>query len=370
MKRYFWILLALVTVSVFIVTGCSTTSAPSTTAPTTTSKPAASTPPVSTPTSSGTITLKFASDLPPNGSIVPGWTWWADEVQRRSNGRVKVDFYFAGALFNQVDTPDALKAGVADIANMSLTAHYNLEPITNVFGLPAMEFPDAKDGYLASYNAYLQLSQKYPAIKNELVDYKLLMWVTNPAFHIISKKQVTVPNDLKGMKIGGKTEQGQIIQGAGAVSVQVIPPNMYESLSKGVIDGGFITWAQVSTYKLTEVVSYFLDYLVTQETTQICMNLKTWNSLPPDIQKLMMDLVPESIAHSADSTLTISQKSIQLIKDSNKTMTTLTADQVKLWDTLVSPRQDAWVKDAQSKGVSDAATILSDLKGLRTAAIK
>ena len=113
-----------------------------------------------------------------------------------------------------------------------------------------------------------------------------------------------------------------------------------------------------------------MDYGFTQESQQICMNLKTWNALPPDIQKLMMDLVPESISRSIDSELAISQKSIQLIKDNNKTITTLTSDQIKAWDTLVAPIQDTWVKDAQSKGVSNEATVLSDLKALRSAAMK
>ncbi len=393
MKRLFFILVAVMMISAFIITGCSTTSTPSTTAPpattskplVTTSAPATSAPATAPPSTSkpatstpattsapaGVITLKFAFDMPATGGAVPGWTWWADQVQKQSNGKVKIDFYPASALFNQADTPDSLKAGIADIANIALTAHAQLQPVTNVFGLPGLEFPDTtKDGYIAKYNAYMQLSQKYPAISSELADYKVLIFGASPSYRIVTKKPVTIPSDLKGMKIGGSAAQGKIIQLAGATSVQAVPPNLYEMISKGVIDGGFATWSHVSVYKLPEVVNYFLDYGFTQESIQICMNLKTWSSLPPDIQKIMNDLVLESISHSVDSYLSVNQKGIQLAKDSNKTTTTLTPDQMKAWDTLVAPLQNDWVKDAQSKGVSNAPAILSDLKAARAAAMK
>lgn len=364
MKKLFFVLVVMLLVSAFIVSGCATAST-STTAPATTSQvPATSSAPAKV------ITLKFAYDMPAKGVIVPGWTWWANQVEQQSNGRVKIDFYPAGALFDQQDTPDSLKADVADIANISLTAHTDLEPITNVFGLPGMEFPDnTLQGYMDKYDAYLKLSQKYPAISNELSDYKLLMWVPNPSYLLITKKQVIVPSDLKGMKIGCSAIQGQVIQLAGGTPVQMIPPNMYENISKGVVDGGLVSWSHVSVYKLTEVANYFLDRGFTQESTQICMNLQKWNSLPPDIQKIMMDNVRESISRSCQAFLSGNQNGINLVKDSNKTITTLTPDQSKQWDNVETPIQEAWSKDAQSKGVSNAANILSDLKALRDSAM-
>ncbi len=380
MKRSVLILVVLVIVSVFVFAGCSsvpspsappaTTSAPTTSKPPTTTVAPTTSAPATTQPSSGTITIKFAYDMPKSGAIVPGWDWWAEQVQKQSNGKVKIDFYPAGALFDQANTPDSLKAGVADIANISFANHSSLQPITNMFALPGLEFPDTKDGLLASYKAYLQLSQKYPIITSELPDYKVLMWVPNPAYRIISKRQVTLPSDLKGMKLGGTTLQSQMVQLAGGTSVQTAPPAMYETISKGVVEGGFVFWAQVSVYKLNEVVNYVLDYGFTQISQQICMNIKTWNSLPPDVQKLMMDLAPESISRSLDGALATSQTGIQLIKDSKKTITTLTPDQAKAWDALVTPIQDAWVKNAQSKGANNAATLLSDLKALRAAAMK
>ena len=373
MKRLFFILVTLVMISAFIITGCSSTPTPSTTAPATTSKPATTTAaaPATTPPSSGTITLKFAYDMPATGAIVPGWTWFASELQTRSNGKVKVDFYPAAALFAQKDTPDSLKAGVADITNVSLSSHSQEFPISNIFTSPGLEFPDlTRDGFMTKYNAYLQISQKYTAISSELKDYKLLFWCSNPAYRILSKKKIVVPDDLKGVKLAGSNMQGQVTKLGGGVWVQGVPNDYYDGITKGTFDGAFASWAQVSVYKFEEVAPYFLDYGFTQETQQVCMNLKTWNSLPPDIQKLIVDLTPETIGRCADGQISAGQKGIDNAKAKGRTITTLTADQRALWDTLIAPVADDWVKTAQSKGVSNAQDILTDLRSLRAAAMK
>jgi TRAP-type C4-dicarboxylate transport system substrate-binding protein len=389
MKKVFFILLALVVISTLVVTGCSSPPSPSTTAPVTTSKPAATTTapatsapaattaapttsaPATTTPSAGVISLKFAFDMPATGAIVPGWTqYFGPELQTRSNGRVKVDFYPAAALFNQTDTPDSLKAGVADIANIALSAHAQQFPISNIFVLPGMEFPDAtRDDYLAKYNAILQLSQKYASLSSELTDFKVLMWVPNPSYRIMSKKLIIVPDDVKGVKLAGASMSGQITKLAGGVWVSGVPNDFYDGLSKGTFDGFYASWAQNNTYKFEEVASYFLDYGFTQEIQIIAMNLKKWNSLPPDIQKIIMDLAPASIGASGDSQIALSQKGIANAKVKNRTITTPNADQGAMWDKLVAPIQDTWVKDAQSKGAKDAGTILSDLKALRAAAM-
>ena len=96
-----------------------------------------------------------------------------------------------------------LKAGVADIANIGLTSNAQALPLNAIFSYPGLEFPDqVRDGYITQYKAYLQISQKYPALSKELADFKLLFWVPNPAYRIITKsKKIVVPDDLKGVKI-------------------------------------------------------------------------------------------------------------------------------------------------------------------------
>jgi TRAP-type C4-dicarboxylate transport system substrate-binding protein len=363
MKRLQLVLIAIILVSALIMGGCAA-------APTTTPAPAPKTP-APAPSPAGPITLKFAFDMPKTGAIVPGWEWFASELQKKSNGKVKVDFYGAAALFNQKDTPDSLKAGVADIANVSLSSHSQYFPLNLLFSLAGMEFPDlTNNGFVTKYKAYVELAQKYPALSKELADFKLLFWCSNPGYRIISKNKIVLPSDLNGVKLGSSSSQGQITKLGGGVWVQAVPNDAYEGINKGTVDGSWVSWAQVSVYKLEEVASYFLDNGFTQETQQVCMNLKTWNSLPADIQKLIGDLTLETIGRCADPQIAAAQKGIDNAKAKNRTITTLTPEQLAQWDALIAPIADEWIKSAQSKGMANAADLLKDLKALRAAAMK
>ena len=367
MKGFIWVSFAIVLIISVTLGGCVAPAAAP--APSPAPKPSAPPAPAS---GDKPIVLKFAYDMPTTGAIVPGWEkYFGPELQTRSNGRVKVEFYGGAALFTQKDTPDSLKAGVADIANISLTNQSQLFPVNNIFGAPGMEFPDqTRDGYIAKYKAYLQLSQKYPILSKELADYKLLFWAPNPAYRIISKNKIAVPDDLKGVRLGSGNMQGQVTQLCGGVMVGAVPNDYYEAISKGIFDGAYASWAQVATYKFEEVANYFLDYGFTQEETQICMNLKTWNSLPQDIQKLIDDLAVESVGRCADSQIERAKVGMDNAKSKNRTIVTPTADQRALWDTAISPIFSDWVKNAQSKGMANATDLLNELKTIRAAAFK
>ena len=364
MKRLSLVLIAIILVSALILTGCASTPAPSQPAP-------APKTPTPAPAPAGPITLKFAFDMPKTGAIVPGWEWFASELQKQSNGKVKVEFYGAAALFTQKDTPDSLKAGVADIANVSLSSHSQFFPLNFIFTLAGMEFPDlTREGFIAKYKAYIELAQKYPALSKELADYKLLFWCPNPGYRLISKPKIVVPDDLKGIKVGSSAAQGQVTKLAGGVWVQAVPNDSYEGINKGVVDGSWVTWAQISVYKLDEVASNFLDTGITQESQQVCMNLKTWNSLPADIQKLIGDLTLETIGRSSDGQITAGAKGINNAKTRNRTITTPTPEQRAQWDKLTAPIAEEWVKNAQSKGMANATDFLKDFRALQAAAMK
>ncbi len=360
MKRLTLVLLSIILAGALILGGC--TSAP-------TSAPAPKAP---APAPAGPITIKFAYDMPKTGSIVPGWEWFASELQKQSNGKAKVEFYGAAALFTQKDTPDSIKAGVADVANIALGTHSQLFPINFVFSTIGTEFPDlTREGMLAKYKAYVELSQKYPELGRELSDYKLLFWCPNLSYRIISKNKVVVPDDIKGVKLGAPTAQaGALTKAAGGVWVQAVPNDVYEGINKGVFDGAFVGWNHVAVYKFDEVANYFLDYGFTQEVQQMCMNLKTWNSLPPDIQKLIGDLTLETIGRCADGQIASAVKGVEMVKARNKTITTLNAQQRAQWDTIAAPMGEEWIKLAQSKGFANAPALLKDLQALRAAALK
>ncbi len=78
--------------------------------------------------------------------------------------------------------------------------------------------------------------------------------------------------------------------------MQGVPNDYYDGISKGTFDGAFASWAQISVYKFEEVATYFLDYGFHSGNPAGLYELENLEFSAPDIQKLIVDLTPETVA--------------------------------------------------------------------------
>ena len=77
--------------------------------------------------------LKYSSPLsPPPFLISEVQKWWADEVAKRSNGRIVwTDFYWSGALTKAGETLEAVEVGLADAGMVALPYYPGKLPLGN-----------------------------------------------------------------------------------------------------------------------------------------------------------------------------------------------------------------------------------------------
>jgi len=328
------------------------------------------TPPPPPPPPPKPITLKFAYTMPQRVTVSQGWHWWAEELERRTEGRVKVEFYPGGTLFKLDATVDSVIAGVADITMTSVGAFAKRFPLTNVGSLPTASFPDTVEGLIAADKALMTLYEKFPEVKAEWKDFKLLGFYQMLNYIIHSKKEIRVPDDLKGVRIGGTGLKVEFAEICGATRLDIAPPDVYMSLQTGVVDAAFASWSHASIYKTWEVASYFLDYGFGATVLPVIMNWDSWNALPPDVQKLMMELIPESQVVSAKAMMERVERGRKEVKEAGRTIVTLTPDEIKLWQEAGKPMDDGWVADLKAKGIKNPEQILTEWKRLASEARK
>jgi TRAP-type C4-dicarboxylate transport system substrate-binding protein len=353
-----WIFLVIV----FLVTVCTINAcaqAPSTPVPSPTPKPAQTTPPAAE-----VKILKFAYDMPKTGGTAQGWNWFAEQVPIKTNGRYKVDVYPAGALFKSADAMNSIQAGIADFSNVAISANTKALPVNSLFYLPSVHFPNTKEGLAASRATGRELLTKYSVMSNEFKSFKLFSWNVGISSIVFTKRtKLSVPDDLKGLKIAAGGADQELVKLTGGTPVMIAPPDMYAGLDKGVVDGGVTGWVQIQSQRFDEVVNYFLDYGFGQNVQTVPMNLTTWNSLPPDIQQILTDLVPGMENVSANAMLGDDDKGRNLVNSNpSKTVVVPNAEQKQLWDALFAPMEAVWLENMKAKGVSEAPAILSYLK--------
>jgi TRAP-type C4-dicarboxylate transport system substrate-binding protein len=306
MKKLSFMALALVLVTLIIISGCaSSTPAPvpsavpsaapsSSPAASSIAKPAATAAPSSTSSPAKVIELRFAHQNPPLGwTTVKFLNAWAKKVEEVTNGRVKVTMYPAESLARATESMDAVKSGLCDITWVLLGYYPGRYNLATVIDLPFIALPEGHlNGKLVSgggINSHIfqELYDTFPEIQAEFSDVHLLMFNTTEAKFLLStKKPIRNQADLKGLKIrelgGIPSDMWKLL---GASPMLMGAPDIFDAAQKGVLDMVNQNWASIMTYKFYQVFKYYTDAPLGTAGMMTVMNKETWNSLPPDIQK-------------------------------------------------------------------------------------
>lgn len=323
------------------------------------------------------IELKFGHHSTPTGGLIDKWpNAWAKELEKASNGRIKVTIYSSRSLAGEREMLAAVEAGLADIAWIPTGMYPGRFPLTNAIGLPFISLPSGKvNGKVygsAKINGRIlwEIYEQMPEMQKEWSTVKMLYTlIIGPNFPA-SKRPIRNANDIKGMKIrtlaGGPTEMLTAL-GASPLSLQL--PEIYESLQKGVIDGVLTNYSQIVAFKLQEVLKYYTTVFPIVDPQGCVMNRKKFDSLSPDLQKAVMSVSGLFGAEWAGDASGDYLEGIfaKVIKKPGNEMTKVDLDPGELdkWQqTAGKPIWDKWVAQMSAKGVA-AKTFMDELAPLK-----
>jgi TRAP-type C4-dicarboxylate transport system substrate-binding protein len=297
--------------------------------------------------------------MPPSSAIAVGYEWWADEFEKRTNGRYKVETYPLSQLVPDSGSLDAIKGGVCEIIMTSTGSKANDFPLAGVTGLPTLSFHQkgvTVEDYLASFKAVLELYE-IPEVKAEYNDYHLIApFEIDPTYLITRDKLVRVPDDLKGLLVGGAAgSMSDLIKAKGAASVSQIPPQAYMNMDKGVTTGAFMTYAMIGPYKMFEIADYILTQTFTAGSLIVLANPAWYNSLPPADRDIFNTTWEDAKIVCAQGMYDENVHSKAAIEASGITITHPTIAESLLWTEAAEKYAFAtWKKDAQNLGASAA----------------
>jgi TRAP-type C4-dicarboxylate transport system substrate-binding protein len=307
------------------------------------------------------IVIRYGTDLPPHMPPVIGQHWWADEVTKRTEGRVKVQISPASSLVNQAAAVEAVLSGVADMYMLSTAVHRKTFPITSIMSVPGAGFPDdTLETNTAHMNTFFELLKKYPAAAAEYKDFgEMFFYVIYSESYLISKrKKILVPSDIKGLKVGSNAIRMELVSRIGAAAVDDIPPLAYEKLMTGVTDASFVAISAWHDFKLYEVTNYVLDLPFGGGGHPIVINKATWNKISPQDQQIMKELAPEGARRSHQALADLNKKS--WIEAADKGMkVTLTEKEKKLWEDEFKTQSEKWITEREALGIKDMRDIFN-----------
>ncbi|MCP4756346.1 MAG: TRAP transporter substrate-binding protein [Proteobacteria bacterium] len=292
------------------------------------------------------VELSYSIFFPQSHAQAQAAISWAKEVEKRSDGRVKIKIYPGGTLTKAKDVYDGVVNGISDIG-MSCFAYTRGR-------FPLMEAVDLPMGYSNGKAATLAANEFFKEMKpDELNDVKVLYLHAHGPGLLHTQKKVASLNDLKGMKIRSTGLSAKVVEALGGVPVPMSQGETYEALQKGVVEGTFSPietlkgWRQAEVVKNTTVCSD-VGYTTTMFAV---MNLSKWNVLPEDLKTLINQVSEEWIEVHGNTWDKADVEGREYTLSRNNSLIELEEQENLKWIQAVKPIMSDYVNRTEQKGL-------------------
>ncbi|MGJ8622102.1 MAG: TRAP transporter substrate-binding protein [Yoonia sp.] len=314
------------------------------------------------------VTLRFQHFVSP-ASANPTYFMqpWADTIEEQSNGRIKVELYpfmqLGGSAASQFDL---IRDGAIDGGWVIPGYQPNRFPEAEAMELP---FMTTKSGEEASAAAWT-FTQQY--LMDDFADVHLIAaHMHGPG--IVHKRGASVGavEDFAGLKLRGPSRPATLLlEELGATPIGMPVPQFPEALSRGVVDGGVITWEMSPSLKLDELTDSHTDVAGDKALYNLffiwAMNKDVYEGMPDDLRAVIdanSGMMASMWAGRAHDTGDIVGREV-MAADGNEiaTLSEAETDRIKALGENVTA---AWIAEMDAKGFDGAALVAAAQKAVR-----
>jgi TRAP-type C4-dicarboxylate transport system substrate-binding protein len=236
------------------------------------------------------VRLRYSVYFPPAHAQSKLSEEWCKEIEKRTEGRIKISYFPGGTLTPPMQTYDSTVKGIADIGQSLLSYAPGRLPLSEVLQQPI--------GCSNSYQATKLLNAYYRKFKPKEFDDVKVMYLhglTPVIFH--TKKAVSSIDDIKGLRFKANAENAGVCTVLGAVPVTTPVTETYDALQKGLLDGLLVPIEALKGWRFGELIKTSIEnYAVSNIITQfVVMNKDKWNSISKADQEIIEKINEEWI---------------------------------------------------------------------------
>jgi TRAP-type C4-dicarboxylate transport system substrate-binding protein len=304
------------------------------------------------------IKLTYANTPPSTAFPCVQMERWAKEVERRTNGKVKVQTFPGGTLLAPKIMYDGTVQGQADISNPTMGYQPGRFPVSEAFDLP-IGFTNSKAASLALYDYLMKNKPK------EFEQTKILTAFTSAPAGIMSSRPVKSLKDLKGLELRVSGTSSNVVKALGGTPVAMPMPDTPEALQKGVVKGIVSSMEVLKDFNFAAYCPYATEANLFAVSFVVVMNIDKWNSLPADVKKVIDDLGREHALWTGTYADNHVKEALEWSKQKYKHQVfQLSASDKSEIPKLMKPIVDDYIKRMNAKGLP-GEQIVKDVLTLR-----
>jgi TRAP-type C4-dicarboxylate transport system substrate-binding protein len=299
------------------------------------------------------ITLRLAESLP-QGHVIHELVAkpLMELVTKATDGQVIFQHYPAEQLGKAKDMAQLTAVGVADISYIVPSYSSDKFPLTAVAELPGI-FDTECQGSLAFYKishngGILETKEFGP---NQL---RPLVTIALPAYQLqlSTSRDMKTAKDIEGLKVrttGGAMDL--MMRSIGGVPVRMAAPEIYESLTRGTLDGVIFSYQSSVSYdfgKLLKSGTEGLNFGTAIFTYS--MGETKFKSLPANVQKALVE-AGEQVTREGCKRFEDGEKAAtEKIKSQGMKIINFSDEDKKQFDVAFKAVAEDWVKDINKRG--------------------
>jgi len=284
------------------------------------------------------VTLTVAHVLNETHPYHLAWMEVAKRVEERTDGAMHIDVFANGVLGNERDVIEGMQLGIVDISCMSTGALASFSPSFMALDLPFLF--DSRENVYKVLDSEIGREMLDDLSDNMMVG--IAFWENGFRDISNSKRDVVVPEDLKGLKLRTLENELQMdtFTTLGANAIPMAWGEVYTALQQGTIDGQENPLATIYLNKIHEVTTYISLTEHFYAAAPVVMSKKIYDKLDPEYREILVAAIEEvtdyereiSAQSDVDYLKSLKEDGVKIVEDIDK----------KLWREACQPVYDEY----------------------------
>jgi TRAP-type C4-dicarboxylate transport system substrate-binding protein len=299
------------------------------------------------------VVIKWADIGPPKGLRPEYLKKAAAEVEKVTEGRVKIKFFWGQSLLKSKDVPAGLRDGFCDAGWMSPT--YSPAEIPLLGCMTTLLYaPKGDDAHWITQKVW-EMYDRSPALNQELAKLNAKLWFvfSYPAYPMFANMKVSSLSDMKNkvFRVSGEWYV-KMVEALGARAETITAAETYSAIDKKIVDGAFcgVEWGK--RYSFYEIAKYLNLVNVFAQAAPGPVSIKSLNKMTAADRKAFMDIGRKYSLLYAQALKDTRSEYLEFYKEFGMQMVDFPVSEKEKWATMpaVKALPKKWVETQEKAG--------------------
>ncbi len=287
--------------------------------------------------------MKFASINTSDRSITLAMKKFAEQVEKETNGGIKVEVFPDSQLGGERDNFEGLQLGSLQASIISTAVTSTFSPNMSILDLPFL-FKDNDTAYKVLDG---EIGDTLLAELSNQGVIGMNFWENGYRHLTNSVKEIKSPEDLKGLKI--RTMESPIHldmwKELGAIPTPMAFPELFPALQQGIVDGQENPYVVTATNRFYEVQDHLTVTQHVYAANIFMISKKFWDTLSEEEKDIITKAGEEAKVYQREVEQQQANDLLELLKEKGMEITELSVEEKQKFTEKVQPIYEKYSKE-------------------------